>query len=261
MDKYCCFKCPSKDYTEKDLSDLCPVCGLPYGFPLQAKYLPKRIGEFKVEKALNRGFYGATYIVEKQTSIRKKKMVLKVVPKEIYVEFRKDFAKECTLHAEVAEGAQHIVNIEDVFDDVIDYGGTKISCHVAILEFIEGETLKNILDDSKAKISASEIAQIAIDLLKILIELNRKHKFHNDLHRGNIIIQRLKEEEKRASGEIDEYIKAVAIDFGSLDYKSQSGDKSNRLSDLHWVADTLNTLSQRILENPYISEERDYRLA
>ncbi|MFZ1528227.1 MAG: hypothetical protein WAT19_05735 [Ferruginibacter sp.] len=33
------------------------------------------------------------------------------------------------------------------------------------------------------------------------------------------------------------------------------------MSDLHWVADTLNTLSQRILENPYISEERDYRLA
>ena len=91
MEKYCCFNCPQSDYTEKNLEDLCPKCSLPYGFPLNEGSAPKTIKDFRVTKALNRGYYSATYIVEKQTAIRIKKMVLKVVPKEIYKFFNKNF--------------------------------------------------------------------------------------------------------------------------------------------------------------------------
>ena len=259
MEKYCCFNCPQGDYIEKSLDDLCPKCLFPYGFPLNEETAPKRINDLLVVKALNRGFYGATYIVEKRTSIRTKKMVLKVVPKEIYKFFNKDFEEECKSHALAAEGTQHIVDIDDVFDTDIDFGGTIIACHVAILEYIEGDTLKSLFENMES-LKASTIGQIAIDLLKILSELQTRQLFHNDLHPGNIIIQKLKDDNKRV-GELDEYVKAVAIDFGSLGDKTQSGDKSNRIGDLHWVAKTLDILSQKILENPYNSEERDYRLA
>ena len=212
-----------------------------------------------VIKPVNRGYYGATYIVEKQTAIRTKKVVLKVVPKELYKFFDKNFEEECKFHAIAAEGTQHIVNIDDLFDADIDFGGHLISCHVAILDYIEGETLKTLLE-SNEPLKAATIGQIAIDLLKILSELHIKQLFHNDLHPGNIIIQKLKDENKRI-GELDENIKAVAIDFGSLDNKTQSGDKSNRVGDLHRIAHILNTLSEKILDNPHNSEERDYRLA
>lgn len=259
MEKYCCFKCPRVDYTEKNLHDVCPICSLPYGFPLNQETVPKVIGEFHVIGPLNRGYYGATYIVEKQTAIRTKRMVLKVVPKEVYTFFNKDFSEECKNHALAADGTQHIVNIDDVFDTQIAFGPHNIECHVAILDYIEGEALKSYLEKDEP-LKAATIGQIAIDLLKILSELHVKQLFHNDLHPGNIIIQRLKDDNKRI-GELDESIKSVAIDFGSLGKKSQSGDKSNRVGDLHWIAKTLNTLSQKILDNPHNSEERDYRLA
>jgi serine/threonine protein kinase len=259
MEKYCCFNCPQSDYTEKNLEDLCPKCLFPYGFPLNEGTAPTKIKDLQVIKALSRGYYGVTYIVEKLTTIRTKKMVLKVVPKEIYKFFNKNFEEECRYHAIAADGAQHIVDIDDVFDADIDFGNTIIPCHIAILDYIEGETLKSLLENEEP-LKASTIGQIAIDLLKILLELHAKQLFHNDLHPGNIIIQKLKDENKRV-GELDEYIKAVAIDFGSLGEKTQSGDKSHRIGDLHWVAKTLDILSQKILDNPYNSEERDYRLA
>lgn len=261
MDKYCCFLHPKKnDYSEKNLNDLCPLCSLPYGFPLEDRYCPKAIGDFKVIRPIDRGYYGATYIVEKETAIRTRKLVLKVVPSELYKFFNKDFNEECRNHAIAAEGTQHIVNIDDAFDVDVSFGEkVHIHCHVAILDYVEGDTLKSLFKKNEP-LSASTIGQIAMDLLKILSELQLKHIFHNDLHPGNIIIQTITEDNKRI-GEIDEYIKAVAIDFGSLANKSQSGDRSNRIGDLHWIANTLNILSQKILDNPHNSEERDYRLA
>lgn len=259
MEQYCCFNCPQSNYSKKNLDDLCPICSFPYGFPLQEDSRPKKVKDFAVIKALNRGFYGATYVVEKRTAIRTKKMVLKVVPVAVYKYFNKSFEEECKLHARAAEETQHIVDIEDIFDSEINFGDKVIPCHVAIMEYIEGDTLKSILENENP-LKASSIGQIAIDLLKILSELHSKQLFHNDLHPGNIIIQKLKEENKRI-GELDEYLKAVAIDFGSLKEKTGSRDKTNRKGDLHWIADTLNKLSHKILENPYNTGERDYRLA
>ena len=46
MDKYCCFKCPKSDYSEKKLTDLCPDCNLPFGFPLNEPFVPKFINRF-----------------------------------------------------------------------------------------------------------------------------------------------------------------------------------------------------------------------
>lgn len=259
MEKYCCFLHPKSDYSTKTLDELCPECNLPYGFPLDSKNTPLKIGDFEVVKSLSRGYYGATYVVEKKTAIRKKKLVLKVIPIAIYQFFNKNFLQECQNHAEAAENTQHIVNIEDIFDSNILFGDKTIECHVAILDYAKGVTLEEILNSTEV-IPVSQIGQIAIDLLTILLELENKKLFHNDLHPGNIIIQDLESDEKRIDAICDS-IKAVAIDFGSLAGKSQSGDKSNRIGDVHWIAQILNKLSSRILEIPEIADERDYRLA
>ena len=257
MENYCCFLHPKEDYSEKNIEDTCPNCGLPFGFPVNKEYTPATIGDYQVVKPISRGYYGATYIVEISTSIRTKKQVLKVVPVDVYDFFDKDFEEESRLHAAAAEGTQHIIDIDDIFEAEINFGGKTIKCHVAILEFIDGDTLQTILD---SRISdASLIGQIAIDLLKVLSELEKKQLFHNDLHPGNIMIERLSKDRKRV-GELNESIKAVAIDFGSLDKKTQSGD-GKHASDLHWIAQTLDKLSKKIIEDPLDSEARDFRLA
>ncbi|GGH03004.1 ORC-CDC6 family AAA ATPase [Pedobacter zeae] len=260
-DKFSCFLHPKKDdYAEKSLDDKCPECNLPYGFPLLEDFMPEIINEYKIVQPLGRGFYGATYLAERDTKIRTKKVVLKIVPKKIYQLFEKDFYNECRTHVEAAIEADHIANVDDAFDEIIEFkNGENIDCYVAILDYIEGQTLKSYIH-STVLIPVQTIAQIAIDCLRILDELHKRNLFHNDLHFGNLIVSDLKKNNYRI-GEINGAIKVYVIDFGSSGSKSQSDPEKNRLGDLHWVAKILEILSKKILDSPNTSEERDFRLA
>ena len=97
--KFCCFRCPKPDFSIKAIDDLCPDCGRPYNFEL--KNVPVEIGDYKIIRALGRGFYGATFVAESKGVIPRK-YVLKVIPKETYKEFGKDFSEECQTHAQTA---------------------------------------------------------------------------------------------------------------------------------------------------------------
>lgn len=261
-DKYSCFfHAKVGDYEKKMLTDLCPDCQLPYGFPISNDYLPTEIGDYKIIRSLSRGYYGATYIAEKATNIRSKKFTLKIIPKTTYEIFGKSFYEECKTHVKAAEEAEHIVNIEDAFDaDVKFKNGEVIKCYIAVLDYIDGVTLESFLDSS-GSISIHTIAQIAIDCLKILDELASKSIYHNDLHLNNLLISTNLTKTQRRDNEIDSEIKVSAIDFGSSSGRSQSDEAKKRLGDLHWVAKILDILSKRILESPKNSEERDFRLA
>src|SRR5437660_1094792 len=116
--KYCCFNCPSNDYSRKRLSDECPTCGKEYGFPLTSA--PTKIDKFEVERPLGRGFYGAAFVGRRSGPIRPQR-VLKVTPRAMYEKFGKDFEEEVRRHAEVAAGAEFIVGVEDMFDADIDF--------------------------------------------------------------------------------------------------------------------------------------------
>lgn len=141
--KYSCFlHAKVGDFEEKLLSDLCPECQLPFGFPISEDYLPSEIEEYKIIKSLSRGYYGATYIAERTTSIRNKKYTIKIIPTATYEKFNKNFHEECQTHVLAAENAEHIVNIEDAFDaDVKFKNGENIRCHIAVLDYIDGITL------------------------------------------------------------------------------------------------------------------------
>jgi tRNA A-37 threonylcarbamoyl transferase component Bud32 len=253
MPSYCCFLDPVGDYTEKSLEDLSPA-GQKYGFPIFNA--PKEIDEFKVIKALSRGFYGATYVV--QDDLLQKK-VLKVIPVKVYKTFKKDFHEECTNHARIAAGTEHIVGINRKLSpvNILFPEIAEIECHVAVLDYVNGETLENIMDE-ETMLEPSKIAQMAIDLLRLLEELNNKQINHNDLHAGNLILKELEEGNRRAD-ELNNYIKVIAIDLGSLSEESKSDN--TRIGDINRISLYLQILSKKLLKLPKDSNDNAYKLA
>jgi hypothetical protein len=257
MPSLCCFWDPKREYVpERTLEDACPECGRAFGHPLTSA--PEKIRDFEIVDVLDRGFYGAIYVAERG-SLRRK-AVLKVIPRGVYEAFGKDFAEECRIHAEVAGGTQHLVGIEDYFDEDVRFEGEDedLSCHVAVLDYVDGEKLDAFVEDP-AKLTATAIAQIAVDLFRLLGELENKQRFHNDLHGGNLMVRRLPADQRRAEA-IDPEIVAVAVDLGSITDESRS-DEEQQTGDLHQVAQHLLTLSDRLLDQPERGSDLEYRLA
>lgn len=242
MAKYCCFSCPKGDFSDKALDDLCPDCGQSYGFPLQRP--PSTIGPFTVRAPLQRGFYGATYVGERQGPL-KTKHVLKVIPVSMYAHFQKDFEAECVQHSTIASTADHVVGINDIFSTDIDFDGTVIRCHVAVLEYLEGHLLGEYLRGEQP-LPAGTAAQIAADLFHIKGELERHLINHNDLHADNIIVQHLSKGMQR-QGAMDPGVRAVAIDLGSVAGDRRSGGRYR--GDLHWIASHIQAMVDRLLSN------------
>ncbi len=256
MGKYCCFCCPKAEYAEKSLDDTCPTCHREYGFPLFDT--PQQIGNYKVLNPLGRGFYAATYVAER--GALKSKAVLKVSPKEFFTFFpNRDFEKECQTHAAVAEGTEHIVGIREMFDADITFGDKVIPCHVAELEYVQGKLLADYLK-AEGELTAAAAAQIAIDLFKIRDELQMKGVNHNDLHAENIIIETLGPDARRAVA-VEDSIRAVAIDLGSISDGSKSDSEKSRFGDLHWIGAHLSGLVGKLLHDPDKISDLDNRLA
>lgn len=251
---FCCFNCPSFDQTEKRLDDLCPTCQREYGFPLRQS--PKNIGEFDIERPLSRGFYAATFIARPRHGLNRSLRVLKVSPVALYKFFDKDFKKEMERHAEVADGADHVVAAEQIFDTTVAFGDVEMVCHVAVLEFVQGDTLAKYLSGGRG-LSASQAAQIACDLFRVKEEFERNKVHHNDLHASNIIIQELQPGRLRADA-IEPALRAVAIDLGSVTTDRRSG--GNYLGDLHWIGRHIHAMAGRLLADQDTAPDLDKRI-
>lgn len=256
MPSYCCFLCPTSDYSPKELTELCPTCGKPYGFPLTNS--PVSVDRYQIVRALGRGFYAATYIAE--YGPLRRKCVLKLTSKVLYDFFKKNFFEECQRHLEIADGTEHVVKMEDMLEGEVGilFGDTEIPCYVAQLQYVDGDLLKAYLTEP-ARLSAKAAAQIAIDLLRIYSEFDRKMVRHNDFHDENIIIERLSPDTRRPNA-VDPSIRAVAIDLGSASDESKSIE-GQRLNDLHWIGRHMELMASRLLEDPDATTDLDYRLA
>ncbi|WP_156941812.1 hypothetical protein [Mesorhizobium sp. LSJC255A00] len=239
--RFCCFICPSPDQRIKRLDEACPECGRPYGFPLTQ--VPIRIGDFDVERSLGRGFYAATFVARPRHGLNKSPRVLKVSPVGLYRKFGKSFASEMELHATVAEGADHVVAAEDIFDDTVEFGDVSLPSHVAVLQFVEGDTLSKYLQGDRT-LSAAQAAQIACDLFRMREEFERHKVHHNDLHASNIIVQELPSGRRRADA-IEPAIRAMAIDLGSVAEDRRSGGIYR--GDLHWIGSHISAMADRLL--------------
>ena len=204
--------------------------------------VPTTIGDFDVERPLGRGFYAATYVARRRGPLRHVR-VLKVTPVALYDYFGKDFAEETARHSQVAEHADHVIDVLGLFTTDVDFAGTIVRCNVAELRFVEGEPLENYLN-GRVPLSAAQAAQIASDLFRIKGEFEGILVNHNDLHAANIIVERLTAGRQRHDA-IDPAIKAVAIDLGSVADDRRSG--GNERGDLHWIAQHVHRLADRLL--------------
>lgn len=256
MPSYCCFWCPANDFSERAFGDSCPSCGRAFNTVLRNQ--PKVIDGYSVKEGVSRGFYGAVYRAM-QDSLRRL-VVLKVVPKKVYEYFNKDWGKECQEHAVLAEGTPFVAQITDQFEATVSFGKDSLDCYVAVLENIDGLTLESVLASPlKNRLTPRMAAQVAADLFEILHLFRGRHRSHNDLHAGNLIIQRLSPQARR-SGAIDANIRAVAIDFGSVLDASQSGD-SHHVGDQQHAANIIAALSKAVREHSGGETDMDYRMA
>ncbi|MGO4134278.1 hypothetical protein ACEQ6A_06935 [Rhizobium brockwellii] len=253
--RFCCFNCPKLDLDIKSLSDQCPGCGYEYGFPLTQA--PQAIGNFEVERSLGRGFYGAAFVAKRRGPVRALR-VLKVSPKAMYAHFRKSFEDEVRRHAEVAEGSEFIVGVEDMFDADVVFGDLTIPCHVAELQYLDGEPLQSYLS-GKLPLSAAEAAQIACDLFRMREEFELRLKNHNDLHAANIVVQRLSKPSWRRGDAIEPAIRALAIDLGSVAEERRSGN--GYLGDLHWISDHITKMAFQLLNDGDKAADLEKRIA
>lgn len=255
MPSQCCFWCPAKDFKERATGDCCPACGRPFEAPLSRP--PEKIGTYRVQAPLSRGFYGATYRAEQESL--KRIVVLKVVPVGIYTFFKKDWAAECEAHAAIAEGTAFIAAITDRFDIDVDFDGAVLPCHVAVLANIPGPTLQQLFEAPDTyDLTPRKAAQVAEDLFEILSVFTESERFHNDLHSGNVIVQSLTAQTMR-SGAIEPKIRAVAIDLGSIKDESLSG--GSRLGDHAHVARHIVGLANIIHHRSSGSSDVDHRIA
>ena len=146
-----------------------------------------------------------------------------------------------------------------MFEADVTFGNTKVQCYVAELEHINGKPLADYLEP-ETNLSTTAAAQIAVDLFKIRDELQKKNVNHNDLHPENIILESLGMDARRA-GAIDDSIRAVAIDLGSVSEGSKSDSEELRLGDLHWIALYLNKIVRKLLRDPDHISDLENRLA
>ncbi|SFO33171.1 hypothetical protein SAMN05428984_3416 [Sphingomonas sp. OK281] len=252
--KFCCFTCPDYNQDIKRIDAACPDCGRQYDFPLVSS--PTEIGNFDVVQSLGRGFYAATFIAKPRTGLNRALRVLKVSPAAMYTKFGKDFSAEAERHAAVADGADHVVAVDDIFDAVIDFAGLSLPCHVAVLQFADGDTLSKYLSGARP-LTAAEAAQIACDLFRMKEEFENKLVNHNDLHASNIIVESLPPGRRRADA-IEPAIRAVAIDLGSAAGDRRSGD--GYTGDLHWIGRHINAMADRLLARGDAAPDLDKRI-
>lgn len=255
MPSLCCFWCPSKE--QRTESEKCPSCGRPYDAPLRDA--PTSIAAYAIIEPISRGFYGAAYRA-KQASLGRV-VVLKVVPRGIYQLFGKDWSAECAEHAAIADGTPFVADITDSFDEDVDFGGAVLRCHVAVLTNVVGPTLADVLHaPDRHYLTARKAAQIAADLFEILTVFTSRERFHNDLHAGNIIVQRLTPQMTR-SGAVDPSTRAVAIDLGSVKDGSLSNSDIDRLGDHSHVARHIAMLADAVHVRSRKSTDIDFRIA
>lgn len=255
MPSLCCFWCPAPDHKERAAGERCPSCGREYEFPLL--HQPRMIGQYTILEPISRGFYSATFRAREESLARI--VVLKVVPVGVYAFFNKNWTRECQEHAAIANGNPFVANITAQFTEAVDFSGSTIQCHIAVLDNLTGPTLEqSLLDPDKHALTPRAAAQIAADLFEILHLFTQRERYHNDLHAGNIIINKLPPRNLR-SDSFESGIRAVAIDLGSVLDADRSGEHEGRaLGDQHHVARHISRLAAVVQTR--LRSDLDYRV-
>lgn len=261
--EYICFFHPRIKGNDKH--DLCGACRREFGYP--EWNLPRTVADFDIEGLAGRGFYSVVVSARhRRTGILS---VLKLTPQAVYQQAdprnaelggfgdRRNFLDESNIHRDVSDLAQ-IVNIVDWGQETVDFGEAAMDICWTQMERAVGTTIETALDSEEA-VGPKMIAQIASDLLELSVHLTQRQIFHNDLHAGNAVIERLTPTAYRVRG-IDSTIQVKVFDLGSASRNDRSGD--GRLNDLEQISRiTLQLLQHYESQQSTSSPASDIRLS
>ena len=206
----------------------CPYCGYDERedadkYPLALKPETVLNGRYQLGRVLGQGGFGVTYVAL-DTQTRSRVAIKEYLPAEFA--YREPGSKELLLHSgDVQEsfsygkqqflheagtlaelvGNEHIIRIESYFEE----NGTAYFA----MEYVEGSTLKAVLEENGAPLRVDEINRILLPVMEALQWVHSKGIVHRDISPDNIIIRK------------DGISKL--IDFGAARYST--GEKSKSL--------------------------------
>ena len=141
------------------------------------------LGNYVVEKAIGRGAMGAIYQAKHRTLGRK------VAIKVLRTNLRNDPEEQERFHAE-AETIARLSHPNVV--TILDFGTTNDGAPCIVTEFINGETISDILD-TEGPIEPWRATKLIHQVLSALIEAHGMGIVHRDIKCDNIMVQRLRD--------------------------------------------------------------------
>ena len=178
-------------------------------------------GKYKIEKVLGQGGFGITYLAEHTGLGRKVALkeffmqehcnrdadtaqvsVPSVGSKELVERFRQKFLKEARMIASFDNG--NIIKIFDIFEEN--------NTAYYVMEYLEGKSLKTVVDAGGALAEASALKHIR-QVADALCEIHSHNLLHLDVKPANIMLNR--------KGQ------AVLIDFGISKHYDEGGHQTS----------------------------------
>ena len=218
-----CFGC-MKEYGEE--YDVCPYCGYIKDTPPKNKsHLPGGTmlsGRYMLGKVLGYGGFGVTYIAW-DTRLNRAVAVKEFFPNSLSTRTIGETQVNCyddKASQYFREGVRKMMdegnrlskfssneNIVDVYDCFEENNTAYI-----VMEYLEGEDLKQYLGEKGGKLSPEEAVEIILPVLNALEDMHRENIIHRDISPDNIFICK--------NGKIK------LLDFGSARLAVEDSDKS-----------------------------------
>ena len=192
-------------------------------------------GRFLIRRLVARGGMGKIYEAEQQPLGRR--VALKVMDLGYAEDLDPDFQKRFFLEASTCASLSHPNTIR-----VFDYGSTKeengAETYYIVMEFIEGETLLNVIDQA-APLDPLRVIHIARQICGSLGEAHAQGVIHRDLKPSNVLLTQHGEQQDFAKVLDFGLVKLLAEDaeemtksglfLGSPNYMSPEQIRSNRI--------------------------------
>jgi len=218
----------------------CPGCGAPLALADGTFFLGKEFGKYRVERLLGSGGMGVVYGA-RHTTLNRPAALKLVQPGTADEAFLKRFLREAQVLAELKHP-----NIVEVYDfDVSPWGPPYY-----IMEYLEGRTLREIINRRGRDLTLADYAPLLRDLEAALSYAHQKGVIHRDLKPENIF----------AAAYGDRVVGKV-LDFGIAKLLSE-GSESTHLTASGAVMGTPNYLApEQILLQPVGPATDQYAMA